>query len=306
MKLLTSTPRPNMAQTCWTALIMIMAVLFHPAAQAFVGNNLTCASTPLQMDRGTLAPGDIFTIPVSLDCNITRRFPVGANITYNAQYSNGTPLGTFVVMANGQQVSRGGLGTTGTTCMPNGCTALPVGTRFTISTNIYTRAVDRPGPYFLQFNYAITSIGGYENWSEWVYSGLVQYTVANPACRLNSTAPSNVYFGTLSNAETASASQVANIAVNCQSASTIRATLTPTQAVVNAAQGLSATTLSGLSMASTWADTNSPVALGSARSIALAAGTNNLSLRFQPRLNNAGAPPTGNFSSQYTLTLTYP
>ncbi|MBP3362385.1 MAG: fimbrial protein, partial [Pseudomonas sp.] len=77
-----------------------------------------------------------------------------------------------------------------------------------------------------------------------------------------------------------------------------------TQAAISGSPGVSATSLAGLSMAATWADNNTAVTFNSPRTLALTTGTNNIRLGFRPRLNTS-VSPTGNFSSQYTLNITY-
>jgi len=80
--------------------------------------------------------------------------------------------------------------------------------------------------------------------------------------------------------------------------------LVPTQSAISGSPGVSATTLAGLSMVATWADNNTAVTFNSPRTLALTTGANNIRLGFRPRLNTS-VSPSGNFSSQYTLNITY-
>jgi len=92
--------------------------------------------------------------------------------------------------------------------------------------------------------------------------------------------------------------------LNCPYASQVDAKLSPTQNAVSSSAGVSATTLDGLSMAATWVDNGSAVDFNSAREIALKKGDNVIRLGFRPQLNTRDSP-AGEFSSQYTLKLTY-
>ncbi|VVM82856.1 hypothetical protein PS623_02350 [Pseudomonas fluorescens] len=290
-------------------LLGMVLFSFHGAAQAFVENNVTCSSNvPGLNDLGTVAPGERILISTSTSCRMLRRFPQGAGISYTAQYANGLGDPAFYFFQPGtyMAVPYGGQGTFSSTCALGGsCVDLPVGTQFDLNVQAGGVAKTEPGIYHLQVSLWFTSRAN-TNYSQ-SYLGLVYiYTVAAPACTLTSPSAANLYFGTVSSDQLSGASQVADISLSCQSATRAQATLVPTQSAVTGKTGVSATTLSGLSMASTWDDTRTPVAFGTPRSLNLNAGSNSLRLRFQPQLTNPGSAPSGNFASQYTLNITYP
>lgn len=289
-------------------LITCLWFLLPAQVQAYNENNVQCdrsAGADGVQQLGNVSPGQDISFYIVLDCTVRRRYPVGMNLSYVSAYASSPSGPNFEVGSNGRQVSQGGMGTTGSTCLPTTCTTLAVGYRF--STVIVFKGVagTSPGVYTFRYSLFATSIGGYENYSDNITAGVIFYTVENPACALVSPSTSNLYFGTLSSDDLSAASQTANIDISCKSSSRASVKLTPTQNVVNSTAGISATTLTGLSMASSWADTGSAVNLGSTRSFNFIAGRNTVSVRFQPRLNSHSVQPVGSFSSQYTLTIDY-
>nr|WP_314877793.1 fimbrial protein [uncultured Pseudomonas sp.] len=299
---------PAIARLRMFAGIVLVGIFvgFLPGeAQAFVGNNIRCTRSagPDNIQRlGAVTPGQTIFFTITLDCTVLRRFPVGAGISYTSQHITGPEV---IAGVNGTELPEGGLGTSGTTCLPSSCMTLPVGYRFSSAFPVLTTAATLPGQHYFQYSFFVTSVRGWENYSESIFSGLVFYSVESPACTLVSPRAANLYFGTLSSTDLSEASQQADISVSCRSAVRASAKLTPSQSIVNSAGGVSATTLAGLSMASTWADTGVAINFGSARTLNLQSGNNTLGIRFQPRLNGSSVQAVGNFSSQYTLTITY-
>jgi len=289
-------------------LAVMLICLFPSKAQAIVENNILCTRTggsESEQDLGVLSPGQRIFSAVVLDCTIRRRFPVGASVSSTFQYTGGRYGPDYVVGSNGRQVPRGGMGTNTGPCLPGACMTLPVNYKFSPVFTGETTAATQPGNYMFHYSLFVTSIGGWENYSDVIYSGLIYYTVESPSCALVSASAANLYFGTLSSADLSQASRQADISLSCQSAARAAVTLVPSQSVVNRAGGVSATTLAGLSMASTWADTGNAVNFGTARTFNFQPGSNTLGVRFQPQLNGTSVQAVGNFSSQYTLTITY-
>jgi hypothetical protein len=289
-------------------LVGLFICLFPSQAQAAIENNILCTRTggsESNQDLGVVSPGQRISSAVVLDCTIRRRFPVGASVSSTFQYVGGRSGPDFVVGSNGRQVPRGGMGTNTGPCLPSTCMTLPVNYKFTTVFTGETTAATEPGSYMFHYSFFVTSIGGWENYADSIYAGLISYRVESPSCTLVSAGAVNLYFGTLSSADLLQASRQADIGVSCQSAARAAVKLTPSQNIVNGAGGVSATTLAGLSMVSTWADTGGAVNFGSTRTYNLQPGNNTLGIRFQPQLNGTSVQAVGDFSSQYTLTITY-
>lgn len=297
----------NMNRPILAFIGMMLICLFPLQAQAIVENNILCSrrgGSETTQDLGVLSPGQRIFTAVVLDCTILRRFPVGASTSATFQYNGGKYGPDYVVGNNGRLVPQGGMGTNTGPCLPNTCTALPVNYKFSTVFTGETSAATQPGKYFFHYSYFVTSIG-WENYADSIYVGLIYYTVESPSCSLVSASAANLYFGTLSTTDLSQTSRQADISLSCQSAARAAVTLTPSQSVVNRAGGVSATTLAGLSMVSTWADTGNAVNLGTTRTFNFQPGNNTLGIRFQPQLNGTSVQAVGDFSSQYTLTITY-
>ncbi|WP_339496272.1 hypothetical protein [Pseudomonas sp. RA_105y_Pfl2_P56] len=129
------------------------------------------------------------------------------------------------------------------------------------------------------------------------------YTVVNPTCSIGSATSLELQFGRLSSNDVDFVRRTANIDINCLAGVQATAQLVPTQKAIRT--GISATTLDGLSMGATWVDNGQAVDFNTARRFTLLKGNNLIRLNFRPTVN-AGASPVGEFSSQYTLNLTYP
>ncbi|MBV4484735.1 hypothetical protein HU727_003945 [Pseudomonas sp. SWRI153] len=158
-------------------------------------------------------------------------------------------------------------------------------------------------PYRIKLNMqANSATGRYTRTS--FHNLTLSYKVVVPTCSLGSAKNLSLAFGTLTSQDFATSQLTAEISLNCSNASQVDATLVPTQAALSDSMGVSATTLDGLSMAATWVDNGSAVAFNSPRTIALSKGDNLIRLGFRPRLNTPDSP-AGEFSSQYTLNLTY-
>ncbi|MFJ2289174.1 fimbrial protein [Pseudomonas iridis] len=304
-----STVKPQRPK--WATIILwSVGLLFSFASQqafAIVQNNMTCTATGSTgvVELGTLSPSENIDVNMTANCRVTRWYPVGSNLSFTQQYNMGAgDKYTGFHINSGKYLSTGGMGTTGTTCVPSSCVPLKVGTTFSYNVLFSGRAGATPGNYMVSLNLFDTSIGGWEGYADYLQTIVLSYTVAQPACSLGSAKTMNLSFGTLNSNDFASTQQVANVTMNCIRGTQVTATLVPTQAAVSGSAGVSATTLAGLSMAATWADNDSAVTFNSPRTLTLAPGANRISLGFRPRLNTS-VSPTGNFSSQYTLNITY-
>lgn len=305
-----STAKPRRMK--WPTLVVLaLGLLFSLASQqafAFYENNMTCTATGNQgmIDLGSFSPSENFQIHMTANCRVTRWFPKGSNLSFT-QFNQRGVTGDFAAfhLGSSQFLTKGGMGTTGTACVPSSCVPLTVGTTFSYDVIFAGKMGATPGNYLVSLNLFDTSIGGWENYSDSLQTLVLQYTVAQPACSLGSAKTMNLSFGTLNSSDFATSQQVANVTMNCTRGTQVTATLVPTQAAISGSTGVSATTLAGLSMAATWADNNTAVTFNSPRSLTLRTGANTIGVGFRPRLNTS-VSPTGNFSSQYTLNITYP
>ena len=192
-------------------------------------------------------------------------------------------------------------------CLPTSsseCRPLPVRTVVTYNLEAEGWSPSTPGDHSTTFVLTSTSIKGYEAYVDRIQTLTINLQAINPACTMNSNRTLNLPFGALSSNDFATSQQLANITLNCTRGTQATATLVPTQSAVSGRPGVSATTLAGLSMASTWADNNTAVTFNSPRTLNLTTGTNTIRLGFRPSLNTS-VSPTGSFTSQYTLNINY-
>lgn len=293
------------------SLLLLSMLLMFASQHAFalIENNLSCTQTGTTgtIDLGDLPPGQAFTANMTANCRVTRWYPYGASLQHTQAYTQGSGNKLRVFHTNsGLLVPEQPIGTASTVCMPWSCVQLFVGDTFSYNVQLLGTASVTPGTYMIRVSLTDTSIRGYEAWGDYLQTVYVRYRVVQPACSLGSPKTMNLSFGSLSSNDFSSAQQVANVTMNCITGN-IRAsaTLVPTQAAISGSPGVSATTLAGLSMAATWADINYPVNFNVPRWYTLNTGANTISLGFRPQLNTS-VMPTGNFTSQYTLNITYP
>ncbi|MDF2793336.1 MAG: fimbrial protein [Pseudomonas orientalis] len=171
-----------------------------------------------------------------------------------------------------------------------------------LQARITGNASEIPGSYSISVN--LVANAPEVSYNGMVVSALVRYTVPEPACSLGSASSLSLPFGTLNSDEFGSTQRIADISLNCTGTKNVSARLSPTQGIVSASAGLSATTLDGLLMAATWADNGTAVDFATPRSFAMVKGANLIRLGFRPQLQ-AGAYPAGEFAGQYTLSLDY-
>jgi hypothetical protein len=305
-----STAKPQHLNWVKASLLLLCVSFSLASGQAFavVENNLTCSAMGNTgiVHIGSVTPGQTIQTSLTANCRVTRAFPGGASLSQNQFYNTGAADGPKFYafhLNSGRGVPEGTIGTPSSACMPSSCVRLAVGTTFPYEVVVGGPAPQKPGYYVVSVNLYATSVSQ-PAYGDYLQAIVMDYTVEQPACTMSSANTLNLAFGTLSSSDFANAQQVANVTLNCTRGTQATATLVPTQSAVSGSPGVSATTLAGLSMVATWADDNSAVTFNSPRTLALTAGTNNVSLGFQPRLNDS-VSPTGSFSSQYTLNITY-
>lgn len=293
---------------------LLLGLLFSLCCQqafAIVQNNLACTPTGNTgvVNLGDLVPGQYFEVRMTGNCRVTRWFPYGSSLqhtqVWNETVDTGLPI--YAWSASGHVVPEQPWGIASSVCIsPNGtCQGMQVGTIAPYNVLFYMpRGVNKPGNYSITFSLTSTSIKGYEAYVDKIQTLTLKFRIVNPACAMGSNSTQNLNFGTLNSNGFATSQQVANITLNCTRGSQLTATLVPTQSAVSGRPGVSATTLAGLSMAATWADTNTAVTFNSPRTISMATGANTIRLGFRPSLNTS-ISPTGNFTSQYTLNINY-
>ena len=288
-------------------LLCMLLSLVSQQAFALIENNLACTATGTTgiIQLGDLAPSTNYTANMTANCRVTRWYPYGASLQHSQFYNSGRGSKVQVFHTNsGLMVPELPIGTASSTCMPSSCVQLFVGNTFSYNVLLLGTAPVTPGNYMLSVSLTDTSIRGYEAYGDYLQTVILSFRVIQPACSMGSAKTLNLPFGTLSSNDFASSQQIANVTMNCTRGTQATATLVPTQAAISGSPGVSATTLAGLSMAATWADNNTAVTFNSPRTLPLTTGTNTIRLGFRPRLNTS-VSPTGNFSSQYTLNITY-
>lgn len=288
-------------------LLCMLLSLVSQQAFALIQNNLACTATGTTgiIQLGDLAPSTNYTANMTANCRVTRWYPYGSSLQHSQFYNSGRGSKVQVFHTNSSlMVPELPIGTASSTCMPSSCVQLFVGNTFSYNVLLLGTAPVTPGDYMVSVSLTDTSIRGYEAYGDYLQTVILSFRVIQPACSMGSAKTLNLPFGTLSSNDFASSQQIANVTMNCTRGTQATATLVPTQAAISGSPGVSATTLAGLSMAATWADNNTAVTFNSPRTLPLTTGTNTIRLGFRPRLNTS-VSPTGNFSSQYTLNITY-
>lgn len=299
--------RPRWVKGC---LFLLTLLLMFASQQAFalIENNLSCTPTGTTgiIDLGDMPPGQAFTANMTANCRVTRWYPYGASLQHSQSYMQGSGSKLQVFHTNsGLPIPEQPIGTASGVCMPSSCVQLYVGNTFSYNVILFGTASTTPGIYRVSVTLTDTSIRGYEAYGDYLQTVNVRYRVVQPACALGSAKTMNLSFGTLNSNDFATTQQVANVTMNCIRGTQVTASLVPTQAAISGSAGVSATTLAGLSMAATWADNGTAVTFNSPRTLTLSTGANTIGVGFRPRLNTS-VSPTGNFTSQYTLNITYP
>jgi len=286
-------------------LIVFCSLASQYAMSADPKLSLTCSNTEMTLSLKEVIPLSPFQTRFAGTCKVNSIIAVGGYYT-QAQYgqsNTGRDL-TVVAAATGYDVPYESAPADTTCFEPGNCDGyLAVGDTFSYDFIISGTTRTTPGLYFG----GVTLYGIDTAFAGKVVIGAVNvaYTVVQPTCSISSASHLALGFGALTSNDFASSQQVAEISLSCTKATQVNVTLVPTQNAVTGSPGVSATTLSGLSMAATWVDSGTAVVFNTPRSLAMSAGTNLIQLGFRPQLN-AGSSPVGEFSSQYTLNIVYP
>ncbi len=274
-------------------------------AHALIGGNLSCTVTGSNTSGYTFAPGADINVAFSGTCTVRRLFPRGAATNLQIRNTSGSNPATLRVADryNNIYMSELPLGSFSTACLGGPCARLPVGTQIPYTYYIIGKAPNTPGTRITLVNLGVTSIG-FANYAEWIHPVMFTYVVRAPSCALSSPGTVNLRFGAISNASLSDQRQSTSVSINCASETRASVSLVPSQRIVSATTGVSATSLAGLNMQALWTDTFNPVNFQTPRTMQLGVGSNAVNLSFKPQLA-AGQAPIGAFQSQYTLNIDY-
>lgn len=292
----------------WRLTFTCVCFLICPNVEAAVTLNCTGNSTGV-INFGTVSPLQDLRYTISGSCVTSIKWVGGGYYLQVQNYSLGQGEKFSIVKTfNGLELPERGSGRHDV-CLANSANCnrtINKDSRIPYEFLLTGTADATPGVHMVSAEIRASPLGSglWTNTEQAVETLAVVYTVAHPACSLGSAPNLSLPFGTLTSDDFANSQRIAEIRLNCPSASLISAVLIPTQAAVSGSVGVSATTLDGLSIAATWADNGDPVAFNSPRTIELTKGDNLIRLGFRPKLDTRDSP-AGEFSSQYTLNLTY-
>lgn len=304
--------RPNRLLSGLALLFCLYLSLASPQVLAVTEGNMKCTGpgspigTPYTPQIGPLKPNENFKIVIESTCQVLRTFAYGASLGHTQYYHQGIAPKLNVMSLNGGTgftVPEQDAGVPGVLCFPFSCTRLNVGEVFTNYFIILGQAGSTAGEYIATVMLNDTMLGS-PGYGDYIQVTLIKYTVNQPSCSMDSTRTQNLSFGTLNSNDFATSQQIANITINCANATQVTASLSTGQTSTGT-DGTSSTTLPQLLMVATWADTNTPVIFNTARTFGFTAGSNTISLGFRPKLISPKVTPSGTFSSQYTLNITY-
>lgn len=255
---------------------------------------------------GPFQPGENFKFSMTANCYVVRTFASGASLGQFHRYLAGIADDLVLFHVGSQKiVPLQEAGLVGPVCLPKTCVRLDVGTVFQYEVIVAGKAGQNYGNYDIALLLNDTMIGS-PTYNDILQQFYVQYSVAKPTCTLISGSNLNLPFGTLSSNDFASSQQIADIKINCPGATKATASLSSTQSSpAGGVDGITYTTLPQLLMVTTWADTKTAVNFNAPRTFAFSTGINTVSLGFRPKLVSPDATPSGNFSSNFTLNITY-
>lgn len=268
----------------------------------FAAQLFDCTSDSIvDKDFGVLEPNQKIEQNIFSDCRVLLATTRAAYLTHTQYGSKGRP---FIVRMNGKTVPADDAWASKDVCIPSDCAQGFVREQYsaTFMSTITGVASDIPGSYLIRVD--VLAHAPEVGFAGVVGSLMARYVIAEPACSLSSAANLSLSFGTLNSDEFGSAQRVADISLNCAGTTNVTAQLVPAQKIISGNAGLSATTLDGLHMVTTWADNDTAVDFSVPRSLPMTKGVNLISLGFRPQLES-GASPAGAFSGQYTLNLDY-
>ncbi|TWE02853.1 hypothetical protein FB481_10880 [Pseudomonas sp. AG1028] len=285
-------------------LLLVLSWLCAGQAHALIDGSISCSVSGLPYNGYTFEPGAEIKIPFSGNCQAIRVFPYGAGLNHELYLTSGSgvQLQLYDPIPN-MYLTALPLGSYGGNCFNPRCAYMAPGAAFSYTFYVVGRAPMSPGVRQVKFRVGYTAIG-YPAYAEWLYEYNFKLTVASTSCSVLSPQSVDLSFGSISGADLSKQSRSTSIVVNCPVSKLAGVYLVPSQGVVNASNGISQTTLSGLNMQALWSDTSRPVELSTARNMQLLAGNNALNLTFKPQLASSQSP-AGAFQSQYTLVINY-
>ena len=299
------TPRIDFCS--WLVIFCMSYFVCQSVLAATEAANLSCTKSGGNeiLNLGEVSPLQPFSYTFSGTCTATKLWASGGYFTQKQTYNVGQgPRFSIVQKVTNKEVPEAGV----SLCFrPSNCgVTLGVGESFDYDFLLSGIADTKPGMHVAIANIIVNPFrtGPFDGTLQSIETITIFYTVANPPCSLGSGFNLSLPFGTITSDDFANSQRIAEVSLNCPYASQVDAKLSPTQNAVSSSAGVSATTLDGLSMAATWVDNGSAVDFNSAREIALKKGDNVIRLGFRPQLNTRDSP-AGEFSSQYTLKLTY-
>ncbi|MDD1509320.1 fimbrial protein [Pseudomonas sp. CNPSo 3701] len=285
-------------------VLLVLGWLCAGQAHALIDGSISCSVSGVPYNGYTFEPGAEVKIPFRGNCQAIRVFPYGAGINHelNLTSGSGIQLQLYDPVSNMYPLVLP-LGSYGGNCLNPSCAYMAPGTAFSYTYYVVGRAPMSPGVRQMTLRLGYTAIG-FPAYAEWVHQVSFKITVAPTSCRVSSPSSVELSFGSISGADLSKQSRSTSIVVNCPVSKLAGVYLVPSQGVVNASNGISQTTLSGLNMQALWSDTSRPVELSTARNMQLLAGNNALNLTFKPQLASSQSP-AGAFQSQYTLVINY-
>jgi len=290
--------------------LLLCLLLSLGSGQVLADGNITCSGpgtggTAELIDLGNLQPGEQFKRDISANCYTLKIFPYGVSIGQFQSSTQGSLTEVTVVHKGSNKIiPLLEPGAAGTVCLPTTCTRLIAHTDISYSVTVEGKARSDYGSYYVMLYLNYTMHGAVAN-NGTLQKVTFKYTVGQPSCTLLSDSILALSFGTLDSNEIASSQQIADVVLDCPSYSSVTATLLSSAQGITGAAGVSKTSLPELLMATTWADTNTPVNFDTPRTFVLYPGVNAIRVGFRPRLLTANSKPTGKFQTQYTLNISY-
>lgn len=239
-------------------------------------------------------------------CNVNRSFLVGATLSYDIEPAANTKSGILIPVAyNNAQLSYYRANTPTNLCIGSynfSCnhpltanTVLSFALSYRVLTNL-----SGTGTFLARINLYQTPKVLYGQ-SEKIASFYYLYTIGAKPCSVIDKNLS-VNFSNIDNRLADNPNRELAVTVNCPAQTNVDVQLNSGKEIVNAAQGLSKTSLAGLNMQVY--QNGLPVVLNQTSTKVFQQGNNAYKLTFYPRLATSQAP-TGGFSADYTLTFDY-
>ncbi|WP_412461342.1 fimbrial protein [Pseudomonas sp. SC11] len=282
---------------------LLLACLSEQAS-ALISGSLVCSVTGYNTYGYEVSPGAEFEIPFSGTCTAKRAYPryAATNLEITPVYNVTAGAIKVLQKKSYMYMSEIPLGSYGPDCLGETCMPLRVGATVSYTYYIVGRA-PQSGSGRAIVKLGVTS-AGYPNYAEWLHEINFIYRVRSETCSLTSARSISLKFDPTTPAGLAGQQKSAPISLNCTGARPASMTLTANQPIVNAASGVSKTSLTGVNMQALWSASMTPASFNTPRAVTLKQGTNDIGLTFSPQVVN-GADVSGSFQVQYTLTVNY-